>query len=77
MNGRDVLRRLRENAATRAIPVLIVTSTTLEPDDRRLLLQQAAGVLSKAAISRDTLREAIRRAMEHPDIISSSQRSGR
>ncbi|HEV3485026.1 MAG TPA: response regulator, partial [Vicinamibacterales bacterium] len=48
VNGQDVLRRLRENAATRAIPVLIVTSTTLEPDDRRLLLQQAAAVLSKA-----------------------------
>jgi signal transduction histidine kinase/CheY-like chemotaxis protein len=77
ISGRDVLRRIRENSATRGIPVIVVTSTSLEPDERRLLLQQAASVLSKADLSRETLRDAVRRAREHADIIPSSERSGR
>ena len=77
MHGREVLRRLRGTDATRSIPVLIVTSTSLGPDDRRSLEQDAAGVLSKADLSRETLREAIRKAMAQADTLPSSARSGR
>jgi CheY-like chemotaxis protein len=77
LNGREVLRRIRENAATSRIPVVIVTSTSLDGEDRRVLLQQAAGVVSKASVSRETLREAIGQALEQTDIIPSSEGSGR
>jgi signal transduction histidine kinase/CheY-like chemotaxis protein len=62
VDGREVLRELRRDAATSAIPVVIATATDLEPADKRLLLQQASAVLSKAELTQETLRDAVRAA---------------
>jgi signal transduction histidine kinase/CheY-like chemotaxis protein len=53
LRGREVLRRLKDDPATREIPVVIVTSHALENTERSELLGLAAGVLPKEAISRE------------------------
>ncbi len=66
MNGLEVLHRLKENPATRDIPVIISTSQVLTEAERHLLDRQALAVLSKSAPSRqaaiENVREALRRA---------------
>ena len=62
-HGREVLARLGDDPATSGLPVVIVTSTRLEPDERRALLARAHAVLAKAELSRETLRDAIRSAV--------------
>jgi CheY-like chemotaxis protein len=59
VDGREVLRELAADAATRDIPVVILTSSVLEPAERDQLLQRAARVLSKANLSRDALGDAV------------------
>ena len=63
MDGRQILRELSADATLRDIPVVIVTSSTLDAPDRDQLLQQAHQVLSKAVISRQTLGDAVRGAI--------------
>jgi CheY-like chemotaxis protein len=62
-HGREVLARLGDDPATSGLPVVIVTSTSLEPDERRALLARAHAVLAKAELSRETLRDAVRSAV--------------
>ena len=68
MNGFEVLQRLKVNPATRAIPVIISTSKTLDETERRTLNQQTLAVLSKEATSREdaiaAVMDALRRAAE-------------
>ena len=52
MNGAEVLKRLKADAATSAIPVVVVTAQTLEPDEERELGWGAVAILSKNALSR-------------------------
>ena len=61
MNGREALRELRRDPATRDIPIIILTSTHLEAAERRRLLEEADDVLSKADLTRETLTDAVRR----------------
>ncbi len=63
MGGREALRRLREDAATRAIPVVIATASDVGPRDRAELLAQASTLLSKGELTRETLPLAIRHAL--------------
>ena len=60
VSGVEVLQRLRSNAATRGVPTIIVTSQSLDDEERRTLLNDAQGVMSKADVSRDTLSELVR-----------------
>jgi signal transduction histidine kinase/CheY-like chemotaxis protein len=61
-DGRDVLRRLRAEPATRELPVIVVTSQILDADERERLLRDADAVLSKAELSRAALCDAVRAA---------------
>lgn len=45
--------------ATRAIPVIVLTSKTPEPDDEARLLRRAAAVLSKEATSPETVSATV------------------
>jgi signal transduction histidine kinase/CheY-like chemotaxis protein len=62
MTGFDVFDRLRADAATAAIPVLIITSKRLSEDDRKRLAP-AAALVPKSSLTRDVLRTAVARAV--------------
>ena len=62
MTGREALRRLRADQATRDIPVIIVTSQRVESDERDDLLDHATAILPKSDVTRDTLCQAVRAA---------------
>jgi len=53
VSGQDVLVRLKEDPLTAHIPVVIVTSKALDPQERAGLEQRAVAVLSKDQTSRD------------------------
>jgi signal transduction histidine kinase/DNA-binding response OmpR family regulator len=61
-NGYDVLARLRQEASTAQIPIVILTSLRLSADDRQRL-SGAAAVLSKSELTRERLRGAIAAAL--------------
>jgi signal transduction histidine kinase/CheY-like chemotaxis protein len=63
MTGFDVLDRLRDDPSTAAVPVVVITSQRLDDDDQRRLVT-AETVLSKATLTRDSLRSAIARAVD-------------
>jgi CheY-like chemotaxis protein len=64
MDGREVLKELAADAATGDIPIVILTSSALEANERDQLLQHAAQVLSKANLSRETLGDAVQAAAQ-------------
>ncbi len=72
MDGRQVLKELSEDATTRDIPVVILTSSTLDPTQRGELLEHAAQVLSKAVLSRQTLSEAVQAVISRQSTPDSS-----
>jgi len=53
VSGADVLVRLKEDPLTAHIPVVVVTSKSLDPEERAGLEQRAVAVLSKDQTSRD------------------------
>lgn len=63
LHGRVVLRGLKENSATAAIPVIINTSHELTSEEESEILPLVVGVLSKnqndPAISRENMRELL------------------
>jgi CheY-like chemotaxis protein len=61
MDGLEVHARLKENPATSAIPVVILTEGRLTADERERL--GGTAVLSKSGLGRDTLQSAIRAAL--------------
>jgi CheY-like chemotaxis protein len=66
VSGQEVLRALKADAATAAIPVIISTSKHLEAQEREALLAHAMAVLNKQAGAYDEvlalLQEALNRA---------------
>jgi len=63
IDGFEVLRRLKEDPATKSIPVVIVTSKDLSPSERATLDEHAAGILPKQSVSRELAIAAIARAV--------------
>ena len=53
VSGADVLVRLKEDPLTAHIPVVVVTSKALDPEERAGLEQRAVAVLSKEQTSRE------------------------
>jgi CheY-like chemotaxis protein/anti-sigma regulatory factor (Ser/Thr protein kinase) len=66
MNAFDVLDELKGDARTRAIPVIIITSHALEPEERQRLEADTEVILSKQSLSREIainrIRDALRKA---------------
>jgi signal transduction histidine kinase/CheY-like chemotaxis protein len=62
-SGFEVLEQLREEATTRGIPVIVLTSKVLAPADAEWLRARASVVLSKARAGRDTLCRALAHAV--------------
>ena len=62
----DVLDELKSDPLTRHIPVIIITSHTLNAEDRERLAQQSEVILSKESLSRELainrIRDALRKA---------------
>ena len=61
MTGVDVLRALRGDPHTSGIPVVIVTSKLLNPDERAALMADAAAIVAKQDVSRAVLAPLVRR----------------
>jgi signal transduction histidine kinase/CheY-like chemotaxis protein len=59
IGGAEVLRLLREDPGTRDIPVVVVTGTPLDDVGRRQLGELQAHVLTKDAVSRERVLEAV------------------
>jgi signal transduction histidine kinase/CheY-like chemotaxis protein len=53
ITGREVLRRLKADPATRSIPVLVFTSADLTKEESLELLEKASDVIRKDALDRD------------------------
>ena len=68
VDGREVLRRLKGDPATQAIPVVLVTSARLEPSERVQLSRTTSGVVSKDALTRDLINSALRQALAGSEI---------
>ena len=60
MTGFDVLTRLKSDALTRKIPVIIHTSRTLNEEESRRLVKESVAVLSKGNRSREAAIEQVR-----------------
>jgi CheY-like chemotaxis protein len=68
INGREVLRRLRTDAATATIPVVIVTSAQLERSERVRLGQLCVATISKDSLTQAVINDAVRQALDHSSI---------
>jgi CheY-like chemotaxis protein len=63
MNAFDVLDELKGDARTRGIPVIIITSHSLPPEDRERLAAETEVILSKQSLSREIAINRIRDAL--------------
>ena len=64
MNGFEVLARLKEDEATREIPVVILTAKILSSEDRQQLLEQAVLIAEKGHQSKDNLLVEIKHLLD-------------
>ncbi|MGZ8241182.1 MAG: ATP-binding protein, partial [Methylobacter sp.] len=64
MSGFEVLHKLKENIATRHIPVIINTSKMLKPTERQALNAKVVAILSKNADSREILIKNIQATLQ-------------
>ncbi len=64
MSGAEVLTEFHNDDELRDVPVLIVTGLPLSDDERDELSGRSAGILSKQALSREALVNAIREVLE-------------
>jgi signal transduction histidine kinase/DNA-binding response OmpR family regulator len=59
--GEDVLAAIRRDSALRKVPVAVVTSRALSPEERARLGERAQAVLEKSELSADRAREILTR----------------
>jgi len=60
--GEDVLAAIRRDSTLRKVPVAVVTSRVLSPEERERLGERAQAVLEKSELSADRAREILSRA---------------
>ncbi len=58
-DGMTFLERLRDNPYHTGLPVIVVTSKDLDPDERQILSELASGVLLKDGELENGLREVM------------------
>jgi signal transduction histidine kinase len=63
IGGHEVLQRLKQDRATAAIPVVIVTSRFVNDAEREQILSRAASVVYKGDLSREVVTQAIDKAL--------------
>jgi signal transduction histidine kinase/CheY-like chemotaxis protein len=63
MTAFDVLDELKGDARTRGIPVIVITSHSLEPEERQRLAAETEVILSKQSLSREIAINRIRDAL--------------
>jgi signal transduction histidine kinase len=63
LGGHEVLQRLKGDAATASIPVVMVTSRFVNDEEKRQILTKAADVIYKGDLSREVVTSAIDRAL--------------
>jgi hypothetical protein len=63
MDGFEFVKRLRDNPAWAAIPVVVLTSKDLAPEERLQLSGKVEKILQKGAYSRDMLLSEVRKAV--------------
>ena len=61
VDGFTVVERLKDDPVTRAIPIVILTSKTLSPEDEKRLRGRIVHLARKAEFDRSALLELIRR----------------
>jgi|GEM_PF-1619564 len=59
VTGFDVVRHLKADAATKQIPILIVTAKDLTPEEERSLHRQVDAILQKGALVKDEILQRI------------------
>ena len=60
MDGFDFVAAIRESAAWRSIPIVVITAKDLSAEDHERLNGYVARVLQKGALSRETLLGEVR-----------------
>ena len=63
LDGFDVLERLQESAATKLLPVIVLTAKRLTTDEREELRERAVSLLEKSAYSPQELKRLVDRAL--------------
>ena len=66
MDGFETLHRLKEEPASRDIPVAIVTSRILSESERNELMQKAFAVMNKEGLNPEEIADVLRRASTDP-----------
>jgi CheY-like chemotaxis protein len=64
LQGFEVLRRLKANDGTKAIPVVVLTNLSQDADRARAMEEGAAGYYVKADLSLDQMAETVAKALE-------------
>jgi len=59
MDGFEFLNRLRQEPSLKSLPVIVLSSAVLQPDERARLLQAASLILSKSTLAARVLIDAI------------------
>jgi CheY-like chemotaxis protein len=65
IGGHEVLQRLKSDAATASIPVVIVTSRFVNEAEREEILARAVSILYKGDLTREAVTAAIDAALAH------------
>ena len=68
IDGREVLRRLKADPATASIPVVIVTSASLDRGERTRLEQLSAGFISKDSLTQSVINDTVQRTLEQSTV---------
>jgi putative two-component system response regulator len=63
LDGRDVLRRLKDDPETRDVPVVIVTSSRLNRTESEQLSRLATAIVSKDVLTPAVVADAVRHAL--------------
>lgn len=64
LQGFEVLRRLKADDSTKAIPVVVLTNLSQDADRARAMEEGAAGYYVKADLSLDQMADTVAKALE-------------